>query len=48
MAIASKRVARVGALILAAYGEVVALQPISEFVRVYAAYGAVFITLTLH
>jgi small multidrug resistance family-3 protein len=28
-----------GALILAAYGVVAALQPISEFGRVYAAYG---------
>ena len=31
--------ALLGALILAAYGVVAALQPISEFGRVYAAYG---------
>jgi small multidrug resistance family-3 protein len=36
-----------GALILAAYGVVAALQPISEFGRVYAAYGGVFIALSL-
>jgi small multidrug resistance family-3 protein len=39
--------ALVGALILAAYGVVAALQPISEFGRVYAAYGGVFIALSL-
>lgn len=31
--------ALLGALILSAYGVVAALQPISEFGRVYAAYG---------
>ena len=36
-----------GALILAAYGVVAALQPISEFGRVYAAYGGVFIALSV-
>ena len=36
-----------GALVLAAYGVVAALQPISEFGRVYAAYGGVFIALAL-
>ena len=35
--------ALLGAVILAAYGVVAALQPISEFRRVYAAYGGVFI-----
>ena len=39
--------ALMGALILAAYGVVAALQPISEFGRVYAAYGGVFIALAL-
>src|SRR5215218_6739222 len=39
--------ALVGAWILAAYGVVAALQPISEFGRVYAAYGGVFIALSL-
>jgi len=39
--------ALVGALILAAYGGVAALQPISEFGRVYAAYGGIFIALAL-
>ena len=33
--------------VLAAYGVVAALQPISEFGRVYAAYGGLFITLAL-
>ncbi len=33
--------------VLAAYGVVAALQPISEFGRVYAAYGGVFIALAL-
>jgi small multidrug resistance family-3 protein len=32
---------------LAAYGLVAALQPISEFGRVYAAYGGIFIALAL-
>src|SRR5215216_5276320 len=39
--------ALLGALILAAYGVVAALQPIPEFGRVYAAYGGVFIALAL-
>jgi small multidrug resistance family-3 protein len=39
--------ALLGALILAAYGVVAALQPIPEFGRVYAAYGGVFIVLAL-
>jgi small multidrug resistance family-3 protein len=33
--------------VLVAYGVVAALQPISEFGRVYAAYGGVFIALAL-
>ena len=37
--------ALLGAAILAAYGVVAALQPISEFGRVYAAYGDSFIAL---
>jgi small multidrug resistance family-3 protein len=36
-----------GAAILALYGVVAALQPITEFGRVYAAYGGVFIALAL-
>jgi small multidrug resistance family-3 protein len=36
-----------GAIILATYGVVAAMQPISEFGRVYAAYGGIFITLAL-
>jgi small multidrug resistance family-3 protein len=36
-----------GALILTTYGVVAALQPIGEFGRVYAAYGGVFIALSL-
>ena len=39
--------ALVGGLILAAYGVVAALQPITEFGRTYAAYGGVFIALAL-
>jgi small multidrug resistance family-3 protein len=39
--------ALLGAAILAAYGVVAALQPISEFGRVYAAYGGIFIALSL-
>ena len=39
--------ALIGALVLAAYGVVAALQSISEFGRVYAAYGGVFIALAL-
>lgn len=36
-----------GVLILATYGVVASLQPISEFGRVYAAYGGIFIALAL-
>ena len=36
-----------GAVVLAFYGVVAALQPIPEFGRVYAAYGGVFIALAL-
>lgn len=36
-----------GAGLLALYGVVAALQPITEFGRVYAAYGGVFIALAL-
>jgi small multidrug resistance family-3 protein len=39
--------ALLGMLVLAAYGVVAALQPISEFGRVYAAYGGIFIALSL-
>lgn len=39
--------ALVGALVLALYGVVAALQPIPEFGRVYAAYGGIFIALAL-
>jgi small multidrug resistance family-3 protein len=39
--------ALVGAVVLALYGVVAALQPISEFGRVYAAYGGIFIALSL-
>jgi small multidrug resistance family-3 protein len=39
--------ALLGATILAAYGVVAALQPITEFGRVYAAYGGIFIALAL-
>jgi small multidrug resistance family-3 protein len=39
--------ALLGAAVLAAYGVVAALQPISEFGRVYAAYGGIFIVLAL-
>jgi small multidrug resistance family-3 protein len=39
--------ALLGAAVLAAYGMVAALQPISEFGRVYAAHGGVFIALAL-
>jgi small multidrug resistance family-3 protein len=35
------------ALVLAAYGVVAALQLISEFGRMYAAYGGIFIALSL-
>ena len=36
-----------GGGVLALYGVVAALQPISEFGRVYAAYGGIFIALAL-
>jgi small multidrug resistance family-3 protein len=36
-----------GAAILAAYGVVAALQPITEFGRVSTAYGDIFIALSL-
>ena len=39
--------ALLGATILGAYWIVAALQPISEFGRVYAAYGGIFIALSL-
>ena len=39
--------ALLGAAILATYGVVAALQPASEFGRVYAAYGGIFIALSL-
>jgi small multidrug resistance family-3 protein len=39
--------ALLGAVVLAAYGVVAALQAISEFGRVYAAYGGIFIALSL-
>jgi small multidrug resistance family-3 protein len=39
--------AALGAMVLAAYGVVAALQPIPEFGRVYAAYGGIFIALAL-
>src|SRR5919202_7147407 len=39
--------ALLGAAILAAYGVAAALQPISEFGRVYAAYGGIFIAFSL-
>jgi len=39
--------ALLGAVVLAAYGVVAALQPISEFGGVYAAYGGIFIVLAL-
>jgi small multidrug resistance family-3 protein len=39
--------ALVGAIVLALYGVVAALQPISEFGRVYAAYGGIFIVMAI-
>lgn len=39
--------ALLGAMVLASYGVVAALQPIPEFGRVYAAYGGIFIALAL-
>src|SRR5688500_4894124 len=39
--------ALVGAIVLALYGVVAALQPISDFGRVYAAYGGIFVVLAI-
>ena len=39
--------ALLGAVVLATYGMVAALRPITEFGRVYAAYGGIFIALAL-
>lgn len=39
--------ALLGAMILATYEVVVALQPIGKFGQVYAAYGGIFIALAL-
>ena len=39
--------ALLGAVLLALYGVIAALQPIEAFGRVYAAYGGVFIALAL-
>lgn len=39
--------AALGAAVLSFYGVVAALQPVPEFGRVYAAYGGVFIALSL-
>jgi small multidrug resistance family-3 protein len=39
--------ALLGAVVLAAYGVVAALQPMPEFGRVYAAYGGIFIAMAL-
>lgn len=36
-----------GALVLALYGVVAALQPITEFGRVYAAYGGIFVVMAI-
>lgn len=36
-----------GAVVLVLYGVVAALQPIPEFGRVYAAYGGVFVVLSI-
>lgn len=36
-----------GAMVLALYGVIAALQPISEFGRVYAAYGGIFIAMAI-
>lgn len=39
--------ALLGTLVLASYGVVAALQPIPYFGRVYAAYGGIFIVMSL-
>lgn len=39
--------AALGAVILAFYGVVAALQPITEFGRVYAAYGGIFVVMAI-
>lgn len=39
--------AALGAIILAFYGVVAALQPIAEFGRVYAAYGGIFVVMAI-
>lgn len=39
--------AGLGALVLALYGVVAALQPIPEFGRVYAAYGGIFVVMAI-
>ena len=39
--------AMAGAIVLVLYGIVAALQPISEFGRVYAAYGGIFIVMAI-
>lgn len=39
--------AGLGAVVLALYGVVAALQPIPEFGRVYAAYGGVFVVMAV-
>lgn len=39
--------AGLGALVLALYGVVAALQPIPEFGRVYAAYGGIFVVMAV-
>lgn len=39
--------AAAGAVVLALYGVVAALQPIPEFGRVYAAYGGIFVILAI-
>lgn len=36
-----------GAVVLVLYGVVAALQPIPEFGRVYAAYGGIFVVLSI-
>ena len=36
-----------GAVVLVLYGVVAALQPIPEFGRVYAAYGGIFVVLSM-
>ena len=39
--------AALGAVILAFYGVVAALQPITEFGRVYTAYGGIFVVMAI-